>query len=284
MIRRIPGKEGAKQTGMRTASALLLSCGILLSTSLLASCVTVQSTSQEPYYETEYATENNTEPHSETVAVTREVTHEETIQPYMLWSNPQLLFNERRSIWYYGYNLPPDPPGKKQILRITFFRQQFYEYVAISVFDMDPRGQILAPPLISPSENVTTAVAQRKWISSKLDIATYKTWFNVTNLKLDWAHFLGGKNDMFLNSATAAPLEIEPRDSRQVAMIISGPTDPQNCRFAATRVWAETVTENITRTVERPVPVQTGHQVLKYRTSVQTRQVPFWESYVPSRP
>jgi hypothetical protein len=257
---------------------------LLMSTAFFSSCVTVQSSSQEPYYVTEYTTENKTEIYTETVPVTRAISHEQLIQPYILWSNPQLVFNKLKSIWYYGYDLSSYPSHEKQKIKITFFRQQFYEFLSVSVFDMDPRGQILAPPLIAASDNITPAPTQTIWITSKEDIGTYATWFNAANVKLNFAHFIGGKINLFVNSSTTDPVELDTHGAKDVAVLIYGPTDPQNCRFNTTLVWTESITENITRTAERSVPVQIEHRVLKNNATVQPRQVPFWDTFTTVKP
>jgi hypothetical protein len=263
-------------------AALVISILILFS-GLLSSCVTVKSSSEEPYYVTEYTTENRTETYTEIVPVERIIRHEQPLQPYILWSSPQLTFNKHQSLWYYGYDLSGFTAHDKQKIKIVFFKQQFYEYTAISVFDMHPRGQILAPPLIAVSDNISAIVVLNNWISSIQTSSTFNTWINLANMKLDFAHFLGGSTDLFMNSATASPVELDTRRSREVAMLINGPTDPQNCRFSASLIWEEPITENVTRTSERTIPVQVEHKILKQQSVPQYRQVPFWETLIPGK-
>jgi len=268
----------------RTIVLFLLLFAQIMSPLLLTSCVTVQYTSVEPYYATEYTAENQTETYTEIVPVVRTVSHEETLQPYVVWSNPQLIFNEHKSIWYYGYDLSSFPVHNKQKIKISFFKQDFYEYLAVSVFDMDPKGQILAPPRISSSDNISAIAVQRNWITAKPDITTFTTWFGSANMKLDFAHFLGGKINLFLNSGSPSTVELDTRGAKDVAVLISGPTDPQNCRFSSTLEWSENIAENVTRTAERPVPIQIEHRVLKEKSMVLSRQVPFWEALIPRKP
>jgi hypothetical protein len=257
---------------------------LLLSATFFSSCITVQTPTEEPYYVTEYTSENQTESHTETVPVTRTIQHEDVIQPYVIWSNPQLLFNKHKSIWYYGYDLSSYPIHEKEKIKITFFSQQFYEFLSVSAFDMDPRGQILAPPLMAASDNISLVPSQLTWITIQEDTSTYTTWLNSANVKLNFAHFLGGKINLFVNSSTTDPIELDTHRAKDVAVLIAGPTDPQNCRFNTTIVWTETVTENVTRTAERSVPVQTEHRVLKSKTTVQPRQVPFWDAFTTAKP
>ncbi|RPJ63754.1 MAG: hypothetical protein EHM12_01480 [Dehalococcoidia bacterium] len=264
-------------------AALLITIPIVCS-GLLSSCVTVKSSSEEPYYVTELATENRTETYTETVPVERLIRHEQPLQPYILWSNPELTFNKHKSLWYYGYDLSGFTAHNKQKIRIMFFKQQFYEYTAVSVFDMHPRGQILAPPLIATSDNISAIVVLNSWISSKQTSSTFNTWIGMANMKLDFAHFLGGSTDLFMNRATASPVELDTRGSQEIAILINGPTDPQNCRFSVSLTWEEPVTENVTRTFERTIPVQVEHKILKQKSVPQYRQVPFWEALIPGKP
>ncbi len=256
----------------------------ILSSALFSSCVTVQSSLKEPYYVTEYTTENRSEIYTETVPIVKSVPYEKVLQPHIMWSNPQLMFNGCKSIWYYGYDLSGFPAGEKQQIKLAFFKQQFYEYLAVSVFDMDPRGQILSPPLISASDNISAINVEHDWITSKEGISTFSTWFKLSNMKLDFAHFLGGRADLFLNRATTYPIELDTRGTREIAVIICGPTDPQNCRFNTTLTWSEKATEYVTRTVERSVPVQVEHRIIKQKSVIQSRQVPFWESLTTNKP
>lgn len=251
---------------------------------LFPSCVTIQYKTEEPYYVTEYITENRTESYTETVQIVRNISHEENILPYILWSNPQLMFNDHKPLWYYGYDLSGFAAREKQKIKIEFYKQHFHEYLAVSVFDMHRRGQILSPPLISAADNISVIAVEKELITLENDISTFSTWRALANMKLNFANFLGGRADMFLNSVTASPLELDTRGSKEVAILISGPTDPRNCRFNTTLVWEEQVTENVTRKVERSIPVQVERNVLNHKTVLQSRQAPFWELFLTSKP
>jgi hypothetical protein len=275
---------GQQRSRARTIVLILVFSAQILCSALFTSCVTIQSSLEEPYYVTEYTTENRTELFTETVPIVKSVPHEQVLQPYVLWSNPQFLFNNRKSIWYYGYDLSGFPAHEKQQIKLAFFRQQFYEYLAVSVFDMDQRGQVPAPQLISASDNISSIEVEGNWITSKETPSTFKTWFKLANMKLDFAHFLGGKADLFANRATTYPIELDTKRSREIAVLIYGPTDPQNCRFSATLEWTENVTENVTRTAERSVPVQVEHRVIKQKSVLQSRQAPFWEALLTNKP
>jgi hypothetical protein len=250
---------------------------VLLLCLVLVSCVTVQYTVQEPYYEIEYVTENVTQAYSRTEPAATGSLHEEMIRPYILWSNPQLKFAGRSYIWYYGYNLSDLPAHENRNIKIIFYNQRYYENVSVSVFDMARRGQLLAPPLISPSDNISAAVTERNWITTEGSIGTFNKWINLANYKLDFARFLGGTTDLFLNIENPSPLVINCRGAKDVAVLIYGPTDPQNCRFNVTFQWSETVTENVTTVSQITVPIQVEHQVMKLKPVVKTKQVPFWE-------
>jgi hypothetical protein len=103
-------------------------------------------------------------------------------------------------------------------------------------------------------------------------------------MKLNFAHFLGGKTDLFLNSATAYPVGLDTRGSREIAVLIYGPTDAQNCRFNTILAWSENVTDYVTRTAERSVLVPVEHRIIKQKSMLQSSKVPFWESLLTNKP
>lgn len=251
---------------------------ILLLGAMTVSCVTVQYAEQESYYTTENITENIAEPYSYTTRITKGIPHEEALQPYILWSNPQLKFKGRPYIWYYGYDLSGFPVHAISNIKITFYKQRFYEYVSVSVFDMRRRGQLLAPPLISPSDNLSALIAEGSWITTQGSISTFNQWLGAANAKLDFARFLGGMTDLYLNVANPAPIEINTRGATDIALLIYGPGDPQNCRFNATMEWADTIAENVTAELHGAAVRQLEVPVMKQRPAVKTKQVPFWET------
>jgi hypothetical protein len=249
----------------------------LTAATLLPACVSVQYTAQEPYYVTENVTENITEPYNLTTTVVRSISREQPLTPYMLWGNPQLQFNDRLYLWYYGYSLADLPAHEEESIKITFFDQQYFEYVAVSVFDVTPRGQLLAPPRISATD-VIPATSEQNWIKPQGEIATFDTWLRVANAKLDFARFLGGVTNIFLNISNPDPVIVKTRGSKEIAVLISGPANPQNRRFGASLQWTETVAENITAAAEHIVTAQSQRRVLMQRPVVKTKQVPFWEN------
>ena len=258
--------------------------GLLLLVLLPVSCTTIKYQVQEPYYSTEYVTENHTESYSETVTKNSSISQELTLVPYIVWSNPQLKLRGLPYIWYYGYNLADFPHHDTERIKITFFKQQYYEYLSVSVFDMGPRGQILAPPRISPADDIYSKAVPSNWIMAQPAISTFDTWMNLANIKLDFARFLGGKTGLFLNTENADPVELGTRGATDIAVLICGPEKPQNCRFASSLVWQEIVSENSTVISERIVPVTVERQVLKQRAVIQTRQAPFWEVLMNNNP
>jgi hypothetical protein len=230
----------------------------------------------ETYYETGFVTENRTETYDETVAVVKTVSGGEPLIPYIVWSNPGLKFKGNKFIWYYGYLLPASHAEEK--IRISLLKQDYYEYSAISVFDIAPRGQVLQPPSISPSDPPQPPAVEWRWIVTEGDSSTIGNWLNTANIKFNFARFLGAQSDLWMNRAKAYSIDFDTRGARDIAVIISAPTIPQNARYSASLVWMDNLTENVTRTMERQVPYRVEHKIEKQRTVYQTRQAPFWEA------
>ncbi len=240
-------------------------------------CTGVSYPVKENYVETEYITENRTEVILETVPVTRTNIGEEQIVPYVVWSNPSLKFKEYEYIWYYGYNLSGLPVHDTWKIRITIYEQKYYENSVLGVFDMTPRGQILAPPLISSSDTIPPAQVQQTWISTTEYSAFIGDWLNLASVKLNFARFLGGRSNLWSKTGSTHTLEFDTMGAREIAVLISGPTIPQNARFSAALAWSDNVTENITVPRERQVPYTIERKVEKQRTVLKAKQVPIWE-------
>jgi hypothetical protein len=233
---------------------------------------------KETYYESLLITENRTETYEGTVAMVKTVSGEEPLTPYVIWSNPSLKFKDNRFIWYYGYKLPAPPSHTGEKIRINLFKQEYYEYSVISLFDMATRGQVLQPPTIAPSDPLNPPAVEWRWITSEGDTSELTNWFNTANTKFNFARFLGGQSDLWMNRGSAYAIDFDTRGARDIAVIITAPTIPQNARFAASLVWTDNVTEYVTRTMERQVPYQVEQRVEKQRTVYKTRQAPFWEA------
>ena len=263
---------------LTAAFCLILTAGILASLLPSASCVPVQYPVRETYYETGFVTENRSETYDETAAVVKTVSGEEPLIPYVVWSNPSLKFKGNRFIWYYGYLLSDTSVHKQEKIRISLYKQDYYEYAVISLFDMAPRGQVLQPPFISPSDPPQPPAVEWTWITSAGDTSTISNWLNTANIKFNFARFLGAQSDLWLNRDSAYSIEFDTRGARDIAVVISAPTIPQNARYSASLVWTDTVAENVTRTAERQVPYQVKRTIEKQRTVYETRQVPFWET------
>jgi hypothetical protein len=143
---------------------------------------------------------------------------------------------------------------------------------------MSPRGQVLQPPSISPSDPLQPPAVEWRWISSEGDTSTISNWLNTANIKFNFARFLGAQSDLWMNRANAYAIEFDTRGARDIAVIISAPTIAQNARYTASLIWSDNITENVTRTLERQFPYRVERRTEKQRTVYQTRQVPFWET------
>ena len=245
-----------------------------------ASCVTVASTREETYYVTEYVTENRTESFSEVVPVSVVTPGEDVLAPCISWSNSVFRFNGIKHVWYYGFDLSGLPSHANEKIKLAFSKQQFYEYTAVSVFDMSARGQLLSPPLISTADEAPPAGIKREMLNMTGDSSTFDNWLNMANYKLNFARFIGGRSDLWLNDERPYTVEFSTRGVTDIAVIISGPSAPQNMRFNAMRSWTDSDIQNVTRSVERPVPYQLEKKVAKQRTVTQSRQAPFWELFL----
>jgi len=264
----------------RLASTLCLipAAGIVVSLLLSVSCVPVQYPVKETYYETVSVTENRTETYDETVAVVKTISGEEPLIPYVVWSNPDLKFKGNKFIWYYGYLLPETGVHAVEKIRIYLIKQEYYEYTAISVFDMSPRGQVLQPPIIAPSDPPKPPAVGWNWIVTEGDSSNISNWLNTANIKLNFARLLGAQSDLWMNRANAYSIDFDTRGARDIAVIISAPTVAQNARYSASLVWTDSLAENVTRSLERQVPYRVESKIEKQRTVYKTRQVPLWET------
>ncbi len=189
--------------GLTSILCLIFTAGILGSLLPAASCVPVEYPVKETYYETILVTENRTENYNETVPVVKTVSGEEALTPYVVWSNPSLKFKGNRFIWYYGYRLPDTGTHTGEKIRIVLYKQDYYEYAVISLFDMAPRGQVLQPPIIAISDPLQPPSVDWTWITKEGDTTTIGNWLNMANIKFNFAHFLGGQSDLWLNRESA---------------------------------------------------------------------------------
>jgi len=252
---------------------------ILLTTS--ASCVTIVTNREETYYVTEYVTENRSESFSEIVPVAASISGEDVLTPYILWSGEAFTFRGIKHVWYYGYDLYGLPAHDSEKIRIAFNKQQFYEYTTVSVFDMAERGQVLAPPLISAADGAPPPGIKRSMLTMQGTSSTFDNWLNMANFKLNFALFLGGRSDLWLNYEGPYTVDFSTKGARDIAVIICGPTVPQNMRFSVMRTWSDNTLQYITRNGERIVAYQLEKKVPQQRSVTQSRQAPFWEPYLP---
>jgi hypothetical protein len=272
------------RTGRKVLSLLILIAAALPT----LSCVAVQYPQKETYYDTVYVTENRSEVFSETYPVTRIVSGQEQLIPYVIWSNPTLMFKGTPFVWYYGYRLSGVQAHDTEKIRISLYGQEYYENIAVSLFDMGPRGQALQPPVISPLDPVYTTTVQPNWFTYSGDVSVSDTsgsgpsavdrWLNSANIKFNFARFLGGQADLWMNRGRPYDIDFDTRGARDIAVLFIGPTVAQNTRFGASLLWYDQVTENVTKTVERQVPYRVEQRIQKERTVNKTVQVPFWQA------
>ena len=279
-LQRSPQHQYRRSTGHTPGAAgKVLSLLILTAAALPAlACVTVQYPQKETYYDTVYVTENRSEVFSETYPVTRIESGQEQLTPYVMWSNPTIRFKGTPFVWYYGYRLPGTQAHGVEKIRISLYKQEYYENVAVSLFDMGARGQVLQPPLISPLDPVYTTTVQWNWFTSGGDSSTIGKWLNSANIKFNFARFLGGQADLWMNRERPYDIDFDTRGARDIAVLFIGPTIPQNTRFGASLLWSDQVTDNVTKTVERQVPYRVEQRIQKERTVNKTVQVPFWQA------
>lgn len=272
------GKSAHTCKNMRRSSAITFLLAIL-TTGL--SCTSIAQPVKESYVETQLVAENRTETVIETVPVTKIVTGEEPIQPYIMWSNPGLTFSGYDYVWYYGYNLAGLPHHDKWQLIINIYEQKYFENTVLRVFDMSPRGQILAPPSIASSDTIPSTQVQQTWLSPKIGTGIPLNWLSLANVKLNYARFLGGRSNLWSDAESSHALELDPKSSSEIAVVISGPTFPQNARFSTSLAWSDNVTLLTTVQYNRQVPYEIENKLEKQRTVIKTVQVPFWELLLP---
>ncbi len=258
-------------------SSLLLLIIMALPISTLA-CVPVQYPQKEIYYETMTVTENRTEMVSETYPVTLTLSGQEQLMPYILWSSPSVRFRGTPYVWYYGYRLPVARLHQVEKIRISLYKQYYYENIAVSLFDMGERGQVMQPPLLSPSDQINSATVNWEWFTYSTEMEEMNRWLNSANIKLNFARRLGGQTDLWMNRWQPYDIEFDTRGARDIAVVFTGPTTPENVRFSASLSWYDYVTENATRMVERTVPYQLEKRIQSERTVTKTSLVPFWQT------
>lgn len=257
-----------------------LTAGILVVPLLLSiSCITIQEPVIQRYTETIYVSDNESRPYSETIPSIHRVTREEPLIPYILWSNPSLKFSGHMYLWYHGYNLSNLQQNSGGKLKILLHEQKYYEKTVLRAFDMTPRGQILTPPQISPSDPPVPPQVFWTWISVDGDTTSMENWLNLANIKLNHARFLGARANLWSHESLGQTLELDVRGAREIAIIMSGPTIPQNARFTTSFGWTQSISENQTVTGQRPLPSPREITVEKERTVFKARQAPFWELF-----
>jgi hypothetical protein len=261
-------------TGAHIAPLLILTT---LAVSAL-SCVPVQYPQKEAFYETVIVTENRTELVSEIYPVSRTISGSEQLAPYILWSSPTVRFKGTPYVWYYGYRLPGAQTHQAEKIRISLYRQYYYENVAVSLFDVGARGQILQPPLISSSDPVDSATVHKDWFTYGTEAEAMNKWINSANIKFNFARQMGGQTDLWMNRWQPYDIEFDTRGAREIAVLFTGPTTPENVRFSASLSWYDYITENATRMVEKAVPYQLEKRVQSERTVTRTTLVPFWQA------
>jgi hypothetical protein len=241
---------------------------LMLVVSIVAGCVEVSYPVKETYWENTTVSENHSETFSQVVPIVRAVSGEQALTPNIVWSNPELEYNGLKHFWYYGYSLPKHDESRVKVL---FLKQRYYEFVRVYVYDFGERGQILAPPLISAGENVTSST------TALGDIGSWKNWINSSNTKLTYARTLAGISDLWLNGEENQIFEFDTHGSREIAIIISGPSTAPNCYFTTTLSWSDYSTENVTRAADHIVTSSIQQPTEITQSILKTKVVPFWE-------
>ncbi len=277
LLHRLPrGRSNLFSTRWPEAGSVLL---ILMALVLpVLSCVPVQYPHKEIYYETVTVTENRTEMFNETYTITRTESGREQLTPYVAWSNPTVKFKGTPFVWYYGYRLPGAQTHDVERIRISLYKQYYYENIAVSLFDMGARGQVLQPPQVSYQDSIYNQSVRWDWFTYGTEAETMEKWLDSANIKLNFARYLGGQADLWLNRWQPYDIEFDTRGAREIAVLFTGPTTSENVRFSASLSWYDYITENATRMVERTVPYQLEQQVQKERTVTRTSLAPFWQA------
>ncbi|MHB8086367.1 MAG: hypothetical protein ACYDHZ_11130, partial [Dehalococcoidia bacterium] len=241
---------------------------LMLIISMAAGCVFVNSPINETYWENTTVSENHSEAYSEVVPVTHTLSGELALTPDIVWSVSELGFNSLRHFWYYGYSLPRHDESR---VRILFLKQSYYEFVRVYVYDFGERGQILAPPLVANAENISSTTTGLQGIGS------WNMWIASADTKLTFARPLASISDLWLNYEGNRIVEFDTHGSRDIGIVISGPSLAQNCHFTTTLLWSDYKTENVTRTSDHIVMSTVLQPIQKTRSIVEVRKVPFWE-------
>ena len=264
---------------MKPAFISLLVTGALMA--FLMSCISIPTSYEETYYVTEFVTENRSEPFSEIVDVATTITGEDMLSPCISWGAAAFAFKAVKHVWYHGYDLSALPAHASETIKVMFSPQQFYEYTSVSIFNMAPRGQILAPPTILATDEPPPSGFRREILTMTGDSSTFQEWLDMANFKLNFALLLGGRSDLWLNYEGPCTVECNTRGARDIAVIISGPSRPQNMRFNVARTWSDTTNRQVMRTSERSVTYQVEKKTPRKRMVTGTRQAPFWEIFLP---
>jgi len=263
---------------MKCRRNIFLICLVLISSPTFPACLTVVTPTEETCTSTEYYSENRTETYLEKSAQATVMSGEDIITPCVAWSNGALKFKGHQRVWYYGYDLSLLQPHDREGLKIYLSQQQFYEYTILRVFDMTFVGHILPPPQISVTDAIPPSGIKREILTMGGDTSSLDNWLNLANVKLNRALFLGGKSDLWLNRETPQILELNIHDGRQVAIVISGPSVPQNVRFNTVRTWSDINNVYMEQTATRVTTYQLEKPVMRHLSVLQFRQVPFWEA------
>jgi hypothetical protein len=266
---------------MKLPASYLLIVTTLLSVVVVPSCITIDTPGKETYYVTEFVTENRSEPFSETVPVTTFISGEDVLAPDIAWSGEAFVFKGIKHVWYHGYDISGLKAHENEKIKVIFSKQQFFEYASIFIFDMSPRGQILSPPRISAADKAAPPDIMRDFLIMQGNSSTFDKWLNLANFKLNHALLLGSKSDLWLNYQGPYAMELDTKGATSIAIIVGGPSVPQNVRFNAMRTWSDSTVKYVTRSGERSVTYQIEKKVAMQREVTTSRQAPFWEPYLP---
>jgi hypothetical protein len=234
---------------------------------VLSACVSREFPVTQNYQETRYRTDTSTETFTENRTTVKSESGEFPIVPYYNWSTS--------AFYYYGYEIPDAQSYDNISLRLSVWQQLQHEPVLLRVFDMTKTGHIPSPEP-PPAEEVSTAPPKWYFITG---IAS-PTWLLTANTMIYQSRFLGATNYMFWKREDPQVIQLEAGQAKDIAIIITGPQAKWNCRVTVDVIWTRNTYDSQTVAAQRQVSKQVPYQVESQRTIYETRQVPFWDTFL----
>jgi hypothetical protein len=233
--------------------------GLLL---LQSACVSKEYPITETYEDIEYKTEYTTETYTEPVRTVTEVGKgRDNLVPVSKWFN-SLYYSQYKPIratYYYGYFIGPTPYPKSEVVIHLSRGVQLHEGI-IKVYDLTGLGQIPQQPTSFSNWGPVFSYDQARWTAD-------------FNRVLGNARVLG---ESVLGPGAPDSITFDAKGVWEFAILVNSYLD--HAIYFVELSWAdETVKEEMV-TKERQVPQQVPYKVLKQRTVIQSKKVPFWEA------